>query len=149
MQFQNLFMKHADIKIERCQLIDEGRDIREVEEEFDRAVGLIHRRWDEKFSHHWCHAISNAQIVALGLLWGEGEFEKSICRAVQASFDTDCNGATVGSLIGMMLGAKRLPEKWIKPLNNKLETGLAGYNLVEIDGLAEEGFDLYKRLRNS
>ncbi len=96
-----------------------------------------------------CHTISNAQIVVLGLLWGEDEFEKSICRAVQACFDTDCNGATVGSIIGMMLGAKRLPEKWIKPLNNKLETGLAGYNLVEIDRLAEEGFDLYKRLRNS
>ena len=85
----------------------------------------------------------------MGLLWGEGELEKSICRAVQACFDTDCNGATVGSVVGMMLGAERLPGKWIGPLNNKLETGLAGYNLVEIDRLAGEGFDLYKRLRSS
>jgi len=84
--------------------------------------------------------------VALGLLWGEGDFEKSICRAVQGCFDTDCNGATVGSVVGMMKGAKELPEKWIAPLNNKVETTLAGYQLVEIDELARECFELYLSL---
>ena len=136
----------------RCRLAEAiGQVIDWYEQglDFEQAIGLIHQRWDENFGHHWCHTISNAQIVALGLLWGEGELEKSICRAVQACFDTDCNGATVGSVVGMMLGAERLPGKWIGPLNNKLETGLAGYNLVEIDRLAGEGFDLYKRLRSS
>lgn len=99
---------------------------------YDEAVNRIHAKWNEKTSHHWCHVISNAQIVATGLLWGEGDFEKSICRAVQACFDTDCNGASVGSIMGMMLGASRLPEKWIKPLNDTLETGIAGYNTVKI-----------------
>ena len=37
---------------------------------YDEVVEKIHRRWDEKSSHHWCHTISNAQIVATGLLWG-------------------------------------------------------------------------------
>ncbi|MBN2289308.1 MAG: ADP-ribosylglycohydrolase family protein [Candidatus Glassbacteria bacterium] len=114
---------------------------------FEQAVGKIHRRWDETFPHHWCHTVSNAQVVALGLLWGGGDFEKSVCRAVQACFDTDCNGATVGSLAGMMLGAHNLPQKWTGPLNNRLETGLAGYNLVELDSLAAEGLEVSKRIR--
>ena len=113
---------------------------------YEKVIARIHASWDEHFGHHWCHTISNAQLVALGLLWGEGDFEKSICRAVQGCFDTDCNGATVGSVVGMMKGAQELPEKWIAPLDNKLETTLAGYQLVEIDELAEECFELYLSL---
>jgi hypothetical protein len=113
----------------------------------DKAIQNIHQRWDEKFSHHWCHTNSNAQIVSIGLLWGEGDLEKSICGAVQAAFDTDCNGATVGSVVGMMGGAKSLPDKWIKPLNDRLDTGVAGYNQVKISDLAEEGFEIYKGLK--
>ena len=113
---------------------------------YEKALARIHSAWDEHFGHHWCHTISNAQIVAVGLLWGEGDFEKSVCRAVQCCFDTDCNGATVGSVVGMMTGAVELPEKWIAPLNNRVETTLAGYQLVEIDKLADECFDLYLSL---
>jgi len=114
---------------------DEGADS-------DEASRRIHKRWDEKKGHDWCHTISNAQIVALGLLWGEKNFEKSICSAVQAGFDTDCNGATVGSVVGMMLGARRLPAKWIRPLHDTLETGIQGFSKVRISAIAKEGFAL-------
>jgi len=113
----------------------------------DEAIRRIHHRWDEKFSHHWCHTNSNAQIVSMALLWGEGDLEKSICGAVQAAFDTDCNGATVGSVVGMMRGAKNLPEKWISPLNDRLDTGVAGYNRVKISDVARKGFEVYKALK--
>lgn len=82
--------------------------------EYEQAIQRIHARWDETNPHHWTHTNSNAQIVAVGLLWGEGDFGKSICRAVQACFDADCNGATVGSLWGMMHGAQALPEQWVR-----------------------------------
>jgi len=126
------------------EAIDEVMGWYEQGLDFEAAISRIHRRWDENNRHHWCHAISNAQIVALGLLWGEGNFEKSICQAVQAGFDTDCNGATVGSVVGMLLGARRLPQKWIGPLNDTIETGVAGYARVRISHLAKEGFELYK-----
>ncbi len=119
---------------------DEGID-------YEEAIARIHKRWNEDNPHHWCHTNSNAQIVAMALLWGEGDYEKSICRAVQACFDTDCNGATVGSIFGMMYGVKALPDKWIGPLNDGLETGLAGYHFVRISEIAKEGFEIYKRIR--
>jgi hypothetical protein len=114
---------------------------------FEEAIARIHRRWDEKNAHQWCHTISNAQIVAMGLLWSEGDFETAICRAVQACFDTDCNGATVGSVMGMMLGAKALPAKWIAPLRDSLATGVAGYHSVRISEIARAGFEVMKTLR--
>ena len=41
-------------------------------------------------------------IVAIGLLWGEQRLCQTICRAVQPCFDTDCNGATAGSILGIL-----------------------------------------------
>lgn len=108
------------------------------------VIDLIHDRWDDANFHHWCHTLSNAQIVALGLLWGQGDFERSISWAVTAGFDTDCNGATVGSIIGMMKGARALPEKWIAPLNDQLDTGLSGYHHVRISEMAQKTMDLAK-----
>lgn len=106
--------------------------------EYEEAVRQIHMEWDEKLGHHWCHTISNAMIVAVGLLWGEGDYELSICRAVQACFDTDCNGATVGSVYGMLHGTSALPQKWIGPLNDGLETGITGYHFVKISEMAHK-----------
>lgn len=117
--------------------------------DYEEAITRLHNRWDEYNGHHWCHTVSNAQIVAVGLLWGEKDFGKSICRAVQACFDTDCNGATVGSIIGMILGAKKLPKRWIAPLNDTLMTGISGYSKVEISYLAKETFKLYKEMQDN
>jgi hypothetical protein len=113
---------------------------------YGEAIRRIHEKWDETWGHHWCHTISNAQIVAMGLMWGENDFEKSICRAVEACFDTDCNGATVGSIFGMLHGAQSLPEKWTGPLNDGLETGLAGYHFVKISEMAKKTASLHQRV---
>jgi len=125
-------------------------NVREVMDWYDSgksietAIDLIHDQWDDSYSHHWCHTLSNAQIVALGLLWGENDFEKSISWAVTAGFDTDCNGATVGSVIGMLHGAKRLPHRWIAPLNDRLDTGISGYQCVQISDMAKRTLEFAK-----
>ncbi|MDR2618489.1 MAG: ADP-ribosylglycohydrolase family protein [Treponema sp.] len=104
---------------------------------WEAALNRLYENWDEKNSHHWCHVISNAMICAIALLWGGGDFEKTIGIAVAAGFDTDCNAATTGSIIGMTLGADKMPEKWTKPLNNKIKSGIDGFGVTEISELAE------------
>ena len=114
---------------------------------YDQAVERIHAKWDEAVGHDWCHTNSNAVICAVALLWGEGDFGASICRAVQPCFDTDCNGATVGSILGMMLGAKGIPARWGDRLNDTLHTSLTGYPVVKITRIARDTFDLFRKLR--
>lgn len=111
---------------------------------YREAVERIHQRWDENSAHSWCHTISNAQVVTLGLLYGEGDFEKTITRAVFPCFDTDCNGATAGSIVGMMLGVEALPEKWTAVMNDTIHTGLAGYHTGKISELSREMFELHR-----
>ena len=93
---------------------------------------MIHQKYDEYTCHGWCHTISNAMIVAAALLYGKGDYGKSICMAVETGFDTDCNGATVGSILGMANGIKSIPEYWTKPINDTLHTAIFGVNTVKV-----------------
>lgn len=92
----------------------------------------IHKKFDEHSAHDWCHTISNAMIVAASLLYGQGDYGESICIAVEAGFDTDCNGATVGSVLGMANGIESIPDCWTKPINDTLHTSIFGLNTVKI-----------------
>lgn len=92
----------------------------------------IHKKYDEYTGHGWCHTISNAMIVTAALLYGNGDYGKSICMAVETGFDTDCNGATVGSIIGMARGIDSIPECWTKPINDTLHTSIFGVGTVKI-----------------
>ncbi len=66
----------------------------------------------------WVQADINGAMVTLALLFGEGDFAKTIQIAVQAGFDNDCNAATAGGILGTMLGYSALPDLWKSPLNN-------------------------------
>ena len=65
--------------------------------------------------------------------------------AVMPGFDTDCNGATAGSVLGLMLGASRLPGEWIAPMNDTLQTGVAGYHEVKLTRMADKTLELIRR----
>ncbi len=105
---------------------------------YDDCCKKIHSLFDEHTGYGWCHTIPNAMIVAAALLYGEGDFGKSICMAVQAAFDTDCNGATVGSVLGMRNGARNIDDVWTKPLENTLHTSIFGVGTVKITELVEK-----------
>ncbi len=98
----------------------------------------IHEKYDEYTVYGWCHTISNAMIVVASLLYGGGDYGKSICMAVETAFDTDCNGATVGSILGMANGIENIPECWTEPIKNKLHTSIFGVDTVNITEMAKK-----------
>jgi ADP-ribosylglycohydrolase len=70
------------------------------------------------------------------LIKGGGDYEQTICNAVMGGWDTDCNGATSGSIVGIVNGANRLPLKWIQPLNNQIRSGLTNFDRANFTDLA-------------
>ena len=98
--------------------------------------GAVNRLYEEFGNYHWVHTINNAALVVAALIYGGGDFERSVCNVVMAGWDTDSNGATVGSITGTMLGASRLPPRWIEPLNNRIRSSLRGFDNSAIDLLA-------------
>ncbi len=105
---------------------------------YDDCVNKIHSLYDEHTGYGWCHTIPNAMIVTTALLYGNGDFGKSICMAVQPAFDTDCNGATVGSIMGMRNGISAIGEEWIKPVDDTLHTSIFGVGTVKISDMIEK-----------
>ena len=65
------------------------------------------------------HSPINLGFQTIGWLYGK-DFGDSLCKAMNCGYDTDCTAATLGSILGIIHGAKALPEKWIKPLGNKI-----------------------------
>ncbi|MFQ6130551.1 MAG: ADP-ribosylglycohydrolase family protein [Armatimonadota bacterium] len=95
------------------------------------------RKIMDKYGHyHGVHTINNAALVLMGLLHGQGDFAKTCGIAVMGGLDTDCNGATAGSIMGAVLGAKALPEEWTDPLNDRIESFVLGFNDSSISNLA-------------
>lgn len=60
----------------------------------------------------WFEAPSNVAYTVLGLLFGEGDFKKSMITAINCGDDTDCTGATVGATLGILGGVAGIPEDW-------------------------------------
>ena len=83
-------------------------------------------RYDEWDKHDAVHTVSNAELVAAALLWGERDYSKTVCLAVQCGFDTDCNGATAGSIVGMMVGCDGIEKKWTDPIKGLVNTSVYG-----------------------
>ena len=45
-----------------------------------------------------------------------------ICIAVGCGEDADCTAATLGAIMGVILGASKLPEKWLSPVGDEIKT---------------------------
>ena len=96
----------------------------------------IHAKYNENTAYGWCHTNPNAMIVTMALLY-HNDYGSAVCSAVQTGFDTDCNGATVGSVFGMLHGDKAIGEEWTKYLGGKLETGIIGNRIFDIENLIQ------------
>lgn len=107
--------------------------LHEQEPQWERAVDRLYEKFEE---YHWVHVLNNAALVVAALLYGEGDYEKTICNIVMAGWDTDSNGATAGAILGTMHGAHKLPSKWIAPLQNKIRSSMMGFDHSTFEDLA-------------
>jgi len=66
-----------------------------------------------------CNAIPNHGFIILGWLYGR-DFGDRLCKAVNCGYDTDCTGATLGSLLGIIGGTAAVPPKWSDPVGESI-----------------------------
>jgi len=114
--------------------------------EWEAVLDRLHAHFG---AYHWVHSINNTALTVAALLAGDGGYEKTICNTVMGGWDTDSNGATAGSIIGVMKGAKALPSKWIGPLNNKIRSSLAGFDNSNFTDLAHRTIQVMQQSKNN
>lgn len=79
---------------------------------------------------------AEAAIVTLALLGGEGDFSRTVRYAASCGNDTDCNTATVGALVGCIVGARGIPDEWTDPIGDTFRCFVTGFESWRITGLA-------------
>ncbi|MBC2907127.1 ADP-ribosylglycohydrolase family protein [Streptomyces cupreus] len=117
-----------------ARAIHQAVQLAEKHGDFDTVVDELHAAHAET---HWVHAIPNTALITAALTHADGDFTESISRAVSGGWDTDSNGATAGSIAGLLAGHPSvLPDHWTAPLKNRLSTSVGDFNGTGFDTLA-------------
>ncbi len=121
----------------RCRLRDAVSEVLEWhrrEWSWDQAMDGI----EAKFGHYsWVHVINNSAVIVAALLWGEGHFSRTVGLAVESGLDTDCVGATAGSVFGALHGSAEIPTHWTAPFHDRIRTSVGGFDNIAITELAQ------------
>ena len=64
----------------------------------------------------------NGAYIALGLLYGRGDYLRTVEIATRAGQDSDCNPANAGGVLGTMLGFKALPAQVREDMRPYMDT---------------------------
>jgi hypothetical protein len=78
------------------------------------------------------HAINNTALVAAALTAFDGDFSLGAGAVVQGGWDTDTNGAAVGSILGALYP---IEERWSAPLHGRFTSSLPTFDGVTVDEL--------------
>jgi hypothetical protein len=59
----------------------------------------------------------NSAYIVIGLLYGQGDFGKTLDISTRCGQDSDCNPASAGGILGTILGYEAIPATWKQGLD--------------------------------
>ena len=84
-------------------------------------------------------ATINSAYVVLALLYGQGDFTKTIEIATRAGQDADCNPSSAGGILGTMIGYDKIPDYWKAGLKGAGDIDFK-YTTISLNDVYEIGF---------
>lgn len=92
---------------------DWKRTWQEIQDKYADEIGCP----DGVFSDFDIDAKLNSAYVVLGLLYGDGDFTRTMEISTRAGQDSDCNPSSAGGILGTMLGYDKIPDFWKRGLD--------------------------------
>jgi hypothetical protein len=96
----------------------------------------IHKKWSDTDLEPYgvdapfnIDAKINAAWVVLGLLYGEGDFGKTLYIAAHAGDDADCNPSSAAGVLGAIKGFNAIPRYWKQGLDEVEDMNFANTEL--------------------
>ncbi len=86
-------------------------------------------------------ATMNSAYVAMGLLYGQGDFGKTMEIATRCGQDSDCNPSSAAGVLGTMLGYSNIPERWMPNLREVEDRDFA-YTKISLNDTYSMVYDL-------
>jgi len=106
----------------------------------------LQKKWTEEvgcpdgvFTPFDIDAKINAAYIVLGLLYGEGDFTKTLEISTRAGQDSDCNPSSAGGILGTMKGYDSIPDYWKRGLTGMEDMNFK-YTDMSLNKVYEIGF---------
>jgi ADP-ribosylglycohydrolase len=99
---------------------------------WDQTMDRIATTWR---GYNWVHALVNAAVLTAGIVYGDGDFDRTITLTVLGGYDTDSNGATAGSVAGIL--SEGIGPRWVEPLHDTVRSAVFGYDGISLTSLAD------------
>jgi len=74
----------------------------------------------------------NGAYVVMGLLYGEGNLDKTIITAMRGGMDSDCNPSTAAGILATSLGLENLPEKYKIGIDDTTKFSFTAYDFPSL-----------------
>ncbi len=101
--------------------------------EWEAYAEIIREHGSENFTH----TPLNLAFITWALLYGEGDFDRSLLLGTNCGYDTDCTAATVGATLGMLLGPEGIDERWKAPIGEGIFLGPGIQGIDSADSLTD------------
>jgi ADP-ribosylglycohydrolase len=115
----------------------------EQEKDFEACMARVEAALPDM---HVVHTINNALVCVLALFYGSFDTTRTTTIAVMCGLDTDCNGATVGSIVGAAAGKRRFGGELAAKLNDTIKPCMVGFEQVTMSELASRTLVQWKRV---
>lgn len=91
----------------------------EYPEDWEKVWGLLEEKWNKRepcpagaLRPFNIDAKLNGAYIALGLLYGQGDFSRTLRIATRAGQDSDCNPSNACGILGVAMGYSKIPDEW-------------------------------------
>ena len=143
-------------------LLDEGLKAIPAESDYAQMVRSV-RAWRKEFPSDWTKAWEkvratyskrlnpalrdtngdidvrlNGAAVVLGLVYGDGDFDRSMVIATRCGWDSDCNPSSVCGVLGCAKGLSGLDRKYTEKIDRETKFSYTSYNLPELFAVCEK-----------
>jgi ADP-ribosylglycohydrolase len=129
-----------DSKYARCI-----RDVigwwRDYPDDWSRCWFEVQKKWSEDigcplsvFGPNNIDAMYNGAYIAIGLLYGNGDFGRTVDISTRCGADSDCNPSNAAGVLGTLKGFAEIPDKWKLGLDKveHLKFSFSNYSLQDV-----------------
>lgn len=146
-------ISYAFVEKDMVKILEKGLSYIPEDCEYAKIVKIVmefHRAHPEKEELCWdlihdnygydkypgvCHIIPNTAVMIMALLYGEGDFDRTLTICNRCGWDTDCNVGNIATIMGVRGGLESIDyNKWRKPVNDFLACSsvMGSMNIMDI-----------------
>ena len=129
-------------------VVDVWEYCKEHRDDWEVGFAYVKSKYDYAYYGGVCHIIPNAAVIVLSLLYGEGDYSKTINIANMCGWDTDCNVGNLGAILGVYVGINGIEEKWISQVNDFIcaSSSLGYLNIQTVSQVATSSLKIMQRM---